>query len=320
MIAEKISYTKVRDFGQVFGASFGYIKQNIKSLYGSIILYTLPPLSIIAFLLIFLIKNSEIFNFGNISGNGIIAAVLVFLSMIMLVLLIIHCSFLTIVNKHLVDNENLGKEQYVTITQVRTGFFKSFWPVFGNTFLLVVLSLIFGTILAIIFSLFGLLVSTGGVLGGILLMLFVMFYYVIVTPMLTYIFIAIYFVMLKDKVGIITALSKVFKSLKGHFWSTWLVSFLGFIMCYLASGILSIPIIIFAIFTIATRVKDYTNTYSEAPDTGIITYIIGAILFIVTLLLVFMIYSVLILLCNFQYASIEEKKTGTTINELINSI
>ncbi len=320
MITEKISYKKVRDFGQVFGASFGYIKQNIKSLYGAIILYTLPPLSIITLLLIYLIKNSEIFSFGNLSSNGVVVSILFFLFIIMLVFLIIHCTFLTIINKHLIDNENLGKDDYVNLTQVGKGFLKNFWPVLGNTLLLVFLSFIFGAILAIVFSLFAFLISAGGLLGGLFLLLFVMFYYLIVTPVLTYVFITIYFVMLKDKVGIITALIKVFKSLKGNFWSTWLVSFLGFVMCYIASGILAIPMAILFLFTVFTRFKDYTDPNSGTNNIGVTTLVIGAILFLVTILLFFMIYSVLILLCNFQYSSIEEKKTGTTINQLINSI
>src|SRR5581483_1930872 len=142
--------------------------------------------------------------------------------------------------------------------------------------------------------------GVGGALLGVLLQLCIT---LIISPMLAYTFSSSMFIVQRDGDNIITALGKVFRYLKGNFWSTWAISLLGYLIMYVSSIVAFLPMIIFIVISVVSRI-DYNHNGAAANVSGS-TIIIGAIIFTVSISLVFCINSIYFLLCNFQYASLE---------------
>lgn len=318
MIDQKIYYRKARTFGQVFTDSFGYIKQNFKSFYGAILAFSLPFIIIMVLLISLIISSGLPASFNRFGGGGFFEDVFWVFFIIIILALLMQTVYVTVINEHIILNEQLPPGQTVKLNELGKTFFKSFWRVLGNCMLLALLSivvfLIFGLVNAAISAVF----ATMG-MGGILLAVLLQFCIsLIITPVIGYIFISSLMVVQKDKVGIITALGKVFRYLKGNFWTTWCVAVVAYIISYLCSIVVMIPAIIFFVLQVATRVKYGSQSFDT--EISIVTIITGSVIFVITIALAMCVYSLFFLMCNFQYTSLEEKKEGSSIIEKINQI
>jgi len=319
MIDQKIYYRKARNFGQVFSESFGYIKQNFKTFFGSIILFTLPIIAIITLLIIYMVNTglSRQFEFGR-GGNNFIGEMLFAVFGVFFLFLLVQTVYITVINEHLVINEQMANDEFVKTNHIGKTFFNSFWRVLGNSMLLAIFAIVTLLIYALINGAISAVFATGGIAGILLAGCIQILTSLIITPIIGYIFISSLFVVQKDKVGIITALGKVFRYLKGNFWMTWCVSVVGYIITYFATLIVMIPAIIFMFLQVFSRINYNTNNLNT--DVSSTTIIIGSLIFLITLTLALCVYAIYFLMCNFQYTSLEEKKEGSSIIEKINQI
>jgi len=317
MIKQKIYFKKARNFGEVFSASFGYIKQNFKSFYGSIILFTVPFVALMTLIAAYLVSNATSgISLARLGGSEFIESIFLVIFILFIFLMIIQTVYVTVINEHLVINEQLPNDEFVKTNQIGKRFFGSFWRVLGNGLLLGILGFVFLLLYALINSLITAAFASTGVGGAIFAALLQMATSFLLSPIVGYIFISSIFVVQRDKVGLITALRKVFHYLRGNFWTTWSVSFTGYLLTYICSGLASIPAIIFVVLAAVSKVK-YTMESSEVSNATIIT---GAIIFMLTIALIMCVYSIYFLMCNFQYTSLEEKKEGSAIIDKINQI
>ncbi|MDO9000653.1 MAG: hypothetical protein Q7W45_12870 [Bacteroidota bacterium] len=321
MTEQKIYYRKVRDLGGIFTAAFGFIKQNFKPFYGSLLFLAGPFIIVGSAISAYMMGSSMTFtrlvrNFDSFYGNLLISY---FFSMMFIFIGV--TVYNVILNKNLIENEKLQNHESLTINHSITGFFSDFWRILGNTLLLVVVSILallfIGLIFAGLFALTGGNAKSGGfVILMVLLVILIFVALLLFGPILSFVPMASLFVCQRDRIGIFAAIKKVFYYLKGNFWMTWVVSLVGIVSYMVMGFIVQIPVLIITLATTFSRAKS-TIAYGQADDT---TPLLLVAVIIISNLLSYGVMSVYYLMTVYQYTNLEEKKEGSAIIEKINQI
>ena len=320
---QKIVLKKVRDLGGIFGATFGFIKRNFKTLFGSLLFFAGPFLLIAAVISANMFGSSLGFNrlfkgsMSSFYGEFIISYLI-----ILLVTFIGLTVYNVILNKNLIENEKLNDGEKLTIQQTTINFFPDFWRVFGNTLLLILVGIVFIAVIALIFGgLFALAGGDGSNSAGVIVLLVIFFLCffvlaIIFGPIISFIPMAAIFVCQRDGIAIFAAIKKVFYYMKGNFWNTWVVMVVGFLTYMVMGAIVQIPMFIVAIITAFSRIK--VNNGSGMTEEGT-SIVLVAVISICTLLS-HGVRVVLNLMVLYQYNHLEEKKEGLSIIDKINQI
>jgi len=309
---EKISYRRTRDVGAVFSATFAFLKQNFKTFYGSILLFSGP----------FLFAGSMLTSFVRMPLDGIFSGLpfqvgnflTVYTSTIMALFLGIVI-FMVVLNKNIIVNETLPADQKPTLSIIRYDFFLDFWRMLLNTLLFIAVLLFIGACLYGIFYIFFYLIdkmSYSGGLSSIFAILFSLVFAIVLLPVIGFVPVGAFFICQRDGISIVTALAKVFYYLKGNFWTTWVLSLLAFITYFLMALIVQIPMIVMSLFTTFSRV----SIVSFYGDRSILILMVTAISTLLTYLVVALYY----LLNIFHFTNLEEKKEGSRLIENIKQI
>ena len=245
---QKISYRKVRDLGGIFTAAFGFIKQNFKPFFASILFLAGPFIIVGAAVSAYMIGSSAniakmLSNMDEFYSNMILSYLF---SMIFYFIGI--TVYNVVINKNILANEKLQAGEPLTLGHSMANFFSDFWRMLGNMLLLTLFLIVTLVVIALVFGGIFALISPGNnasmALLPVLLILIVFFVLLIFGPVLSYIPIAALFVCQRDRINIFAALRKVFYYLKGNFWVTWVVSMVALI-CYMVMGFfVQLPVII----------------------------------------------------------------------------
>jgi hypothetical protein len=323
MTTQKIYYKKVRDLGGIFSATFGFIKQNFKTLYGSLLFFAGPFLLVSACISGYLLGNnlalSNIFKGG--ANSFYLDHFIGYLTSMIFVFVGITV-YNVILNKNLIENEKLQTQEPLTIHHTIQNFFGDFWRVLGNTLLLVVLMIISIVVIALVFG--GLFALSGGAGSGnagtvIMIVLAVILFFVfflIFGPVLAFVPMAAIFVCQRDNLPIFAAIKKVLYYMKGNFWTTWMISFVGLMAYSLMAMIVQIPVYIISFITAFSKLKNVDGYTMQDNSTSILIVAVTAICSLLS-------YGVLVvyhLIINYHYTSLEEKKEGQSIMDKINQI
>lgn len=265
MIEQKVYYKRVRDLGKIFSATFGFIKQNFKTLYGSLLFFAGPFLLIAAAISAYSFGSnlgmSKLFRgnltafYGDILGSYLIT---------IFVMLIGITIYNVLLNRNLIENEKLSPAEPLTLSHSRINFWPDFWRMLLNTLLLffvllvtiVIIALVFGGIIALVTS--GGDSSGGAVILVVIMMLLLFAAMIIFGPILMFVPMASLFVCQRDSISLFPAMSQVFRYMKNNFWSTWVVSFVGFLTYMVMGAIVQIPVFIITMITAFSRVKSST--------------------------------------------------------------
>jgi hypothetical protein len=321
MADQKVYYKKVRDLGGIFGATFGFIKQNFKPLYSSLLFFAGP------FLLIAAAISANMFGTGSgidkIFKGGIgffysefIISYFITLSVVLIGITI----FDVIINKNLIENEKMQSNERLTINHSITNFFSDFWRVFGNTLLLILFFVIFILVIVLVFAGLYALAQGGrgnnsGVLGAFVLLFISLFAVLIIFgPIITFVPMAAIFVCQRDNVPIFAAIRKVLYYLKGNFWNTWAIIFVGALAYAVMSVIVQIPVLILSLISVFSRLK--ANDSFQDQSTSLFMIVVIS----VCSLLAYGVRVFFYLIAIYQYTSLEEKKEGASIIDKINQI
>ena len=323
MTDQKIFLKKVRDLGGIFGATFGFIKQNFKALFGSLLFFAGP------FLLVAAVVSANMFG-SNLGLSKLFKGNLTsfYGEFILSYLIILAVTFVginvynVILNKNLIENEKLLASEKLNIQHSTNNFFPDFWRVLGNTLLLIIVSIIFMIVIVFIFAgLFALAGGGGANNTGVIILLVVFFLLLFVAmiifgPILSFIPLAAIFVCQRDGLPIFAAIKKVFYYLKGNFWSTWVVIVVGFLSYMIMAGIVQIPMLIVTIISTFSRIRISDGSITQNESTSLILVVVVAI----CTLLSHGVRVVFNLMVIYQYNSLEEKKEGVSIIDKINQI
>ncbi len=319
MSEQKIYLRKVRDLGAVFGAAFGFIKQNFKPFFSSLLFLAGPFIIIGSAISAYMLGSSASFAHMFRSMDQILGKILFTYAFSSIFIFIGIVIYNVILNRNLLANEKLQAGEPLTINHSINGFFGDFWRVFGN---MILLSLVlFLAVVIIAFAFGGLIAIAGGGSGGaiVLVVILVILLFIAILlfgPILSFIPLAAIFVCQRDRIGIFSAIKKVMYYMKDNFWMTWVVSFLAFVSYSVMGFIVQIPVIVISMITTFSRARS-TIGYGQDDES---TPLLLVCVIIVSSLLSYGVLSVYYLMTIYQYSSLEEKKEGSSIIEKINQI
>ena len=318
---KKIYYKQVRDLGGIFSATFGFIKSNFKTLYGSLLFFAGPFLMVAATVSSYMLGSS--LSFTKLYGGGLNRMygdlILSYFAAMMIMFLGITV-YNVILNRNLIENEKLSMDEPLTLKHATIDFWPDFWRILGNSLLVVVL-LVVATVVIVfvfagIFALMGGGNSTGSVILAVLGVIALFISMLLFGPILAYVPMAALFVCQRDQIGIFQALGKVFRYLKGNFWITWVVSMVGLLVYMVMGTVVQLPVFIVSLITTFSRVNTTVGYGLQDQSTPILLIVVTAI----SSLLSYGVMVIYHLIAIYQYTNLEEKKEGVSIIDKINQI
>ncbi len=283
METNKIKLQQIREFGEVFNATFAFIKQEIKPLGMSLLVFVLPVILLLSIIMvIFSSMSFGVFTRPDIVGTStfymkFVQLYLVFIVMAILLQTMIMVTVYSYLNLYLKKIENIGIPEM--FAEIRTNFF----PVFG------------ASILGSIVILIGLVCCfLPGIYLGVSLSMFTV-------------------ALVIEKKGIGNAFSRSFQLSHKQWGYTFLIMLVSIILIYVISVVLNIPGMIIGFTSIFHNFQNPVNPYEKY---GIIYIIYTAVVSSITYLL----YVIPALLIAFQYFNIVESTEKTSLIEEIGEI
>lgn len=317
----KIYYKQVRDLGGIFSATFGFIKSNFKTVYGSLLFFAGPFLLVSATVSSYMLGSS--LSFTKLYGGGTNAfysdLILSYFTA-MLILFIGITVYNVILNRNIIENEKLSGEEPLTLKHSTIQFWPDFWRILGNTLLVVLVVVLVTALIVLIFA--GIFVllgggkSTGSMVIAVLGVLALFVCMLIFGPILSFIPMASLFICQRDEIGIFAAIGKVLRYMKGNFWMTWVVSMVGLLVYMVMGTVVQIPVFIVSLLTTFSRVNTTVGYGMQDQSTPILLIVVTAISSLLS-------YGVMVfyhLVSVYQFTSLEEKKEGKSILEKIDQI
>lgn len=321
-MTEKIYYKKVRDLGKIFSATFGFIKQNFKTLYGSLLFFAGPFFLIGATVSAYMFGSSIGFS-KIIQGGGLTsyyADIIGTYIVTMMIYMIGLAVYNVVLNRNILENEKLTTAEPLTIKHSTVNFWPDFWRILVNTLLLALVMIVSLAIIVLAFGGIFALMGSGGSTGAVVMIaigiILMLVFFVIVGPILMFVPLASLFVCQRDSINIFPSIGKVLGYMKNNFWNTWVVSMVGFLTYSVMAGIAQIPIVIISMITAFSRVKSTVGYGLEDDSTPLLLVIVT----VISSLLSYGIMVIYHLIIVYQYTSLEEKKEGQSIIERINQI
>ncbi|MGB0886788.1 MAG: hypothetical protein ACPGSL_01585 [Vicingaceae bacterium] len=302
---EKIEFNEERDFSDTFSVSFKFLKQNFKPLFKTLIFLVGPFLLVSAVLNGVFTQNAfdvQALISGGASPLSMIGPVYFFtiIASIISGLVLIGVTFEYIV---LYEEKGLGGFE---VNDVWQAFIKDLSKIIGAFFGLMLLGITLVIAAGIIVGVFSLLGTAGGVIIGLLMFIGI----IIIGFPLAFVFVAVYLIVIKEKIGFWKALSKTRFLLKDNFWTTWVNVFIAYLIVGIIGFIFVIP------QSIVTGLVTFNTIQDGASDYSIL-------LIVFTTIGVFgasLVNALLYIIMSFHYYSLNEQKQGVGLLSQINNI
>jgi len=312
----KISFQKERDFSALFSDTLSFLKQNFKSFFGSILLIAGPFLLISGAALGYLQSGSLYMRgyspYGGFGGKVDVGMIITIVSIVAFSTLVgsmvLYC---TVFNYMLLYNEKPEGER-VTVSEVGRKVLESIWRTLGSFLILI---LVFGLLVAII-ALAAVGIGYGlGLVGTVLVGFGAIVAIIIFGPPLGYVFQAMFFVVIRDRIIGMSAFAKVWNYMKGNFWWTWVAIVTASTTLYVINLIFTLPATIYALVGTFSRMQ--TNDLGEGTSNASVTLII---LYTISMFFSYFTASIMQVLCAFNFLSHEEAKEGKGLFSKIDEI
>ncbi|MFM2305814.1 MAG: hypothetical protein RLZZ367_483 [Bacteroidota bacterium] len=304
-----IQLLKPRDLGQVIRDSFGFLKLTFKPFSTVLLLGVLPFILLGGYL-----YSSFIFNtLSNLPGlnegyvtrtpSGLVSRVLPAVLALMLGTVVLYLASIETFFKY-------EKSETGTITSA--DIFDGIKSDLLRFISFIILAILISVLSLIVISIaMGLLVSLASmastVVGGILgIVFFCGFIYL----GLAFIFTPVIF--LRERCDLITAFSRSFLLIKGHWWQTFGILFVMYIVIYLMMLVLALPFYIFVFASAFSGIK----TGNALPQIGNWGAVYLTFLFCFTTLVSSVFHNAVML----QYYSLTEQKYGENVMQRIQNM
>ena len=309
----KINFQQERDFGTIISDTLLFLKQNFKPFFSSIVLIVGPLILIMglayAFLQTTLMASvsratSEGNPFGVFTSDYFTSAGLM-----------VFCGFLanillsSVTYNYMCLYKEKSIDEVITVSEVAK-------KVVSNIGHLLISSLAFLGLLALIVTvlvLIGIGVFSGTGVGIAVLFGFILFFVALIfIPIFMYVVSAGFYVVIRDRLFIFSALGKVRKYLSGNFWWTWLIIVVSLISLSILQMIFNMPA------TIVSMGKMFTRATN--PETGDDSAILLMAFYTLGMFLTYCTYSITHVIAAFNFESHEEKKEAKGMMSQIDSI
>ncbi len=281
-----IQFRRERDFGEVFNATFYFIKQEYKRLGMAVVYYILPFALASAVAAVIYQSKAVGFQLNHSDPNETISAVkdlYLNLAKLMFVYSFSHAAILSTIYGYIRLYVEKGPEGFTAI---------DVWGEFRTLYFPFYFSLLLG----------GLIIGIGSVMC--------LFPGIYLAVSLCLLFAAMAF----EKQGFGNAFSRTFQLTHLQWWWTLLVIFVLYILIMIFSIILSVPSIAFNMTTSFHRLNNEEPV--SRGNLGIIMMLYSGIITIITTIL----YLIPQVALAFQYFSLVEKKEKPTLLDKINEI
>ncbi len=301
MQAQKIEFRKEREFTGVLSDAIKFLKQNFKPLFLSVILI-IGPIVLLSGLAYSYLQTSMLSNTFANPGNLFGYAYFITLGVVYLLMLVNSVLLNSVVFNYMCLYQEKEAGEKITVSEVGARVWSNIGRVLGSMGLLLILLIAIGVVLGLIGFGFA---SMGGV-GIVLLVLAVIFGALIYAPVLTYYLSGAFFVVVRDKLMIMSAFGKVRRYMYGNFWWTWLILMVTMISLSILQVIFNLPATILTMTETFTRMRHITDGSGLGNDHSIlliIFYTLGRFLTTCS-------FVILHLICAFNFLSHEEKHEG----------
>jgi len=298
----QINFFQRREFGELVGVTFQFVKQNFVHYFVNVLLLNLPIVALLIAGAMYVINTNtleqlvSVFRFGGIEGvfSFLFLFFLAFIVWISYGNAITYNYYLLYVKKGV---KNFSLQELFSAS-------------LASTIPLFVANLIFGAILLasmVLFFMFlgSLFISTLGVLITFAL-IFLGIYYGI----------RIYFyqlIIIREKVNVFTAIKRSFGIIKGHWWETFGLLVVFGIINYLISNLTNTILSVFGIKILDTTIF----VGREIPQIGTIAIVVFAITQVVISVLSNMLSQTALFA---QYGNLLEEKEGIGLKEKVEQI
>ncbi len=301
---EKITLPQVRDLGQTIGDPFLFFRSNFKLLFRAYLFYAVLPLAVAVAFSLFGTKISDPYYAGQgmdaifrRMGSGIIITYIIYMAVSLTQQFYIAEFMLLKENNNEVTNSDVLNK------------LKNDWRIITTT-LLVMVGLgfaigLFG------FSIFASAKLLGNYLAGFLMFLFIVLLIYAFVPLSN-----IFFIRLREKLGIADSLTKAFKITSGNWLRTFVAWFVIFIIFYLFSFFL---IMIFTVFAFIFNFHKVSSGAESLSSPVFIRSIVG-IGSTLSSVFVYLMANIMNVFIGINYFSLSEKYDGYHLKAEINQI
>ncbi len=304
MQVQKIEFRKEREFTGVLGDSIKFLKQNFKPLFLSIMLI-IGPIVLLSGLAYSFLQTSMLANTFTNPGSMFGQAYFITIGVVYLLMLVNSVLLNSVVFNYMCLYQEKEAGEKITVSEVATRVWSNIGRVLGSMGLLIMLLVA----VAIVVGLIGVGFASMGGVGIVLLILAVIFGGLIYGPVLSYYLSAGFFVVVRDKMMIMSAFGKVRSYLHGNFWWTWLILVVAMISLSILQVVFNLPATILTMTETFTRMRHITDGSGLGEDHSvllIIFYTLGRFLTTCS-------FAILHLICAFNFLSHEEKHEGQGI-------
>ena len=305
---EKIELRKVRDFGQLFNDVIAFIRVNFKSYFGTIIFLSGPFVLMTGLLLGYLqsiqdkvasvgVMPNYLSSSGVFAGNTL-GTTFIFVLIFLLTTLVANAAACLYFSSY---DKTPQTELPLKRNIISPFLAAASWRLFYNW---LILFFVLGIILIAVVGIFAVLMIIPYL--NIVIAIVAFLAYLVLIPIVGYIVNASNYLIIRDKILVTDAISKVLRYMRGNFWWTWLLLVCALVSLSALYLLFNSPYYIYSFIRTLTRVQDIANGGSAGGST--IIYVIFASLSMLGSLLV--INPIFLTFCVFNFHSGEEKKEG----------
>jgi len=279
---QELKLSEKRDFSDVLNASFRFLRQEFKPLFSTVLIYTIIPLIGTSLLSVFYTSDVWQLYFQGLINNAsnIETPNFWIYGLIMIVSILSHVLILGITYEYMAMYHKHGRGNFTT-SDVIKALAKDFFPIIGY-------NIITGIVVIIALMFF--------IIPGIYLMVPLAFIIVIKTV---------------ERNNFAANWSRCFQLIKNNWWITFALIIIAFLIMYMASVVLNLPLIIYSMIqgiTVAQGGESEINHVSMG--------IFSLISTIGTSILYVMVYTII----GFQYFSLSASGGSQSILDKINQI
>ena len=283
-LTQKISFYEKRDFGEKINVTFAFLRQNFVPLGKSILFIAGPFVLLVAILAG--VYQVTVLNVGSDPGSFDVSALITQSSLTSFLSIFVSALLVAVVYAYLILY--LEREDYRSITVADV------WNTAKQHYLSIVLSIFVYSVLVVIG--FMLLIIPGFILLAALSFIFI--------------------IQMKERLSFGEAFSRCFKLVSDNYLSTLGLILVMTILISIISVIVTLP------FTIALGVPAFFSISESAAMSNAdgMAKVLFVVLQVISSLVSYLLYAILLIAIAFQYANLVEKKEAAGLLESVGTI
>lgn len=306
MDQEKINFSVVRDFSELFNATAKFFNQNFRHFFKSMIFIAGPLILVAAIcMVIYFYTLTSVLPVPTYSSPAQNLAVLNnlgqmgwIMGLFIVSFAISHLLLITAVYAYMLVYSTHGPKNF-SIADVRKATFQNFGRTLKGSVTMLFLAL--GVMIV-----FLLVVGLLAIILQIVAVFIVFIAFILFIPPLMWQLCVFYLVQMKEDVSALKAFGRTREVMRGNFFATWLYVFVAMIALIIISLIFTLP---------NTGLQLLTQAHLLTIPLSVLSCVM-----MVTQVFTMFVYCIFYFMCGIHYYSLAEKKDGTSLIDRIDEI